>query len=213
MRIRERGFTLVEIMVALLVTGLVIAAAQAAFAAVADAWARSRAARQPVLAGAAARDALSGWLRSAALLEGAGPFDGIHWSDGAGELDQLTFGVTDGGPLRAGPHRVRLWVSRDPRSARQGLLVELSPIRGGALAPAETLSIAPAATGLALRYRVVVDGRELWLREWQSEDRLPRAVELRLSSLAWTRLGGISEVALPPLLDLPVLVPIVMEGW
>lgn len=213
MRKGAPGFTLLELLVALLVTGFVVTAAYAAFVVVTDTWERSRAAREPAMATAAVRDIVAGWLSAATLNEAAGPFRGVGRGVGALQQDELTFAIQDGGPLRPGPHRVRLWVVNDLTAERQGLLAELTPIRGQALAAPETLSIAPAVTGLALRYRVMVDGRERWLEEWESEGQLPRAVELQMKRLVRTRLGAAPEPGLPPLLDLPLLVPIALELW
>ena len=54
------GFTLVELVVALVVAGVVVLAAHTGLAAITDGWARSHQATRPVLNGAAARSALEG---------------------------------------------------------------------------------------------------------------------------------------------------------
>lgn len=213
MKSRQNGFTLVELLVALTVAGLVVAAAHAALGALSDAASRSRAAREPVQAGAAARAMLEGWMRAAAAPDSTRPFLGTHRTDGREAVDELSFFISDAGSLRPGPQRVRLWVDRDLLTPAQGLLAELRPVRGGGPAPPETLQIAAAATGLTARYLVRLDGRDRWLAEWQSELLLPRAVELRLTRLARIRLGAPDEGGLPPLLTLPLRVPMGTEVW
>jgi prepilin-type N-terminal cleavage/methylation domain-containing protein len=211
-RSSERGFTLAELLVALALTGLVVAAAHGALTAVADGAARSRAAREPVVAGAGGRALLESWLRAAGLPEGAGPFQGTHPNNPI-PADELSFAVVDAGALRPGPHRVRLWVDRDPLTPGRGLLAEVTPILGGGTAVAETLAIAPLATGLSLRYRVEIDGRKRWVTEWESNTVLPEAVELRLSRLSRVRLGAADDDGIPPLLLLPIVVPMGTGQW
>ena len=160
MRRRRDGFTLAEILVALTITGLVVMAAHGALATLSDAAAIARAARQPVQAGAGARAMLEGWLRNATLADSSGPFWGTHRVETGEEIDELSFSIADGGALRPGLHRVRLWVDRDLFTPSQGLMAEITPVLGGAPAPAETLAIAPSATGLAIRYLVHIDSRD-----------------------------------------------------
>ncbi len=211
------GFTLIELMVALLITSVIVATAHAGMTVVSDAWTRSRAARDPVHRGASARALLQGWLRSATLLEGDATFRGIHNRHAGRAADKLSFVAADGGPLRRGPHHVRLWIDSDPATPRRGLLAEVVPFGTRGATPAETLTVAPAAVGLALRYRATTEGREHWMIEWQTADRLPRAVELRILDVARTRInvGVASQVVsdLPRLLALSIVVPIDTEGW
>lgn len=213
MRRSGAGFTVIELLVALAITGLVVAAGHAGLTALIDASARARAAREPVHAGAAARAMLADWLNAASLLDGNGSFWGTHRRDGIERIDRLSFTIADGGPLRRGPQRVDLWVDRDLFTVSEGLLAELTPIRGGPPAPTETLSLARSGTGLSLRYLVMLDGRERWVDEWQSTTQLPRAVELRLTRIGRVRLGGASDgIELPPLLRLPLVVAVGVGG-
>ncbi len=212
-----RGFTLMELTVALLIAGMAVITAHAGMTVVSDAWARSRAALQPVLTGASARTLLERWLRSATLFDSTASFRGIHSLHSGVASDELSFLAADGGPLRPGPHRVRLWIDHNPATVRRGLLAEVVALRPGGAVPPETLAVAPAATGLALRYRVRVEGRDRWMIEWQSDEQLPRAVELRISGVSRTRIeaGVGSRVVsdLPRLLALPLVVPLDIEGW
>ena len=93
MRQRSSGFTLLEVVVALVVAGVAVAIGYAGLATVSEASARSRASSQPVIAAAAVRSALSAWLSSATLMEGTHPFRGVHRTDGPTRSDELTTGV------------------------------------------------------------------------------------------------------------------------
>ena len=66
-RARFGGFTLVELLVALAVAGIVALAAQQLLATALDARARSRTQRELALSAAARRAALEAWLRGATL--------------------------------------------------------------------------------------------------------------------------------------------------
>ncbi len=214
MRPRSSGFTLLEVVVALVVAGVAVAIGYAGLATVSEASARSRASSQPVIAAAAARSALSAWLSSATLMEGAHPFRGVHRTDGPTRSDDLTTAISSGGSLRPGPRRLRLWVDTDPLTPERGLVVELAPLGDNGLASTDTLEIAPSATGLALRYLVLVDGKERWVDEWVSQSQLPRAVEFRALELERARLGAFDDVpSLPPLLAIPIVVLITLGSW
>ena len=202
------GFTLVEVLVALAVSGIVVAGAYGVLGAAAGSRARVERERAESLAGPAARAALEGWLRAAARVEGGGAFLGRDFREGPVELDAAAFAVEDGGALFPGPHRVRLWVETDGRAPRRGLLAELSSLRPGEAA--ETLSVAPAAAGLSLRYRTVVMGHERWIDAWAADTLLPEAVELRVQARP-EGVGGAGPRApgrLPDVLRIPLRVPL-----
>ena len=211
------GFTLVELMVALLVTGLVVTTATAGVSVVSDAVVRSQESRQPVMSSFTARRQVVRWLRSATLLGEESSFRGIHRRDGTGLLDEVSFDVADGGSLYPGPHRIRLWVERDARSSKRGVVLAVIPLRTTGLVETDTLVVAPGATGLGLRYLAASGDREDWALEWLDDRQLPRAVEVRLQTVIGTRLqpgGGSRQVSrVAPLWTLPLVVPIEMEGW
>ena len=202
----RRGFTLVEVMAALTVAGLVLGAAYGIVGAVADARTRTGAERAAALPGPAARAALEGWLRSAAIVEGAGPFVGVR---GGGEppRDALSFTVEDGGALHPGPRRIRLWIERGAGAARTGLLAEVASLRPLDGEPPDTLALAPAAAGLRARYRTRLREQEAWLDAWRSDVALPRAVELAIlpapEAAADPEAGG-----LPRVLRMPLVIPL-----
>jgi len=212
-RPRSRGVTLIELMVALVVTSFLVIAAHATLTAMADAWSGSREARERVLNGVGRRAQLESWFRGAVLLDGVGSFRGRHQNVGGIPQDELTFAVADGGPLRPGAHRVHLWIDRDPGTAQQGLVAELAVIRGTMLAPPETLEVAPEADGLSLRYLVRVGVQDEWVATWESDEHLPRSIDLRLVDIAAVRLGAtmVSDDGMLPLLGIPIVVPVARE--
>jgi prepilin-type N-terminal cleavage/methylation domain-containing protein len=198
------GFTLVEVLVALVVAGAVSAAAFGVVASLAGSRRAVERARAAALPGAGARASLDAWLRGAAVFEGSGGFVAEDRDADGIQRDRLAFAVEDGGALWPGPRRVRLWTER-ATTGRSGLLAEVSPLGPGPES-AETLVVAAAAGGLDLRYRVTVRGRQTWLAAWSADSILPEAVELRV--LPAPEDAGDAGGGLPRLLRLPIRVPL-----
>jgi prepilin-type N-terminal cleavage/methylation domain-containing protein len=196
------GFTLVEVMVALVVAGLVLGGAYGIVGSVADARTHTAAARAELFPGPAARAAIDGWLRSAALLEGGGAFIGVEGGTGALSRDALSFTVEDGGALHPGPRRIRLWTEHGA-----GLRAEVASLRPMDGEPPDTLSLAPAAAGLQAQYRTQSRDETVWLDAWRSDRALPEAVRITIlpppEAAADPRAGG-----LPRVLRMPILVPL-----
>lgn len=202
---RLSGVTLIEMLVALTVAGVIAVAVHATVSMASDALARVDDGGARSLSAATARRSLQRWLRAAARFEGGGPFIGRDAARGAVPNDEVVFAVVDGGPLHPGPHRIRMWIDADPSTARRGLLAALEPIRGGAAVPTEPVEVARAAVGLSVRYRTTDAGTVRWLRDWRSADALPEAVELRVIGPPAT---GERTRSLPRLLSLPLIVPL-----
>jgi hypothetical protein len=204
----RRGVTLVELVVAPAVTGLVLAAAHALLGVVVDALHRSRADRT-MAEGEAARVALAGWLRAAALPDSDAAFDGIPgWRIG-GESDTLRFVIADGGPLYPGPHHVALWVDTDPRSEPAGLLASIGPWPAVG-ARAETLVVSQRATMLQARYLVSRQRTDVWVDSVHARAELPYAIELRIDIPAPP---GRIRPAGDAILTLPLVVPVAASRW
>jgi prepilin-type N-terminal cleavage/methylation domain-containing protein len=203
MRRARSGFTLVELLVALVVSALVLTVAFRSVGVAADATSRVREDQRGVLRGGAVRAQLDRWLRAATLLDGAEPFVGLAGAHSDGPpRDELTFAVADAGELRPGPRRIHLWIGTDSTGKRAGLLAELIALNGQEAA-AETLIVAPAAAGMRLRYRGQFAGRDGWAGDWTSSTRLPAAIELHLLPAI-----GAAE-RLPPILAVPLTVPLI----
>jgi prepilin-type N-terminal cleavage/methylation domain-containing protein len=200
----RRGFTLVELLVALVVSALVVSVAFRAVSVAADATARMRDDRHGALRAGAARGQLDLWLRAATFLDGAEPFIGQRGAQRDGPpLDEVTFAVADAGVLRPGPRRIRLWIGTDSMGLRGGLLAELTALDAHDAIAAETLVVAPSAAGMRLRYRGQFGRHEGWAGEWASSTLLPTAVELRLMAAE-----GTGRMPLPPILGVPLTVPL-----
>jgi prepilin-type N-terminal cleavage/methylation domain-containing protein len=173
------GFTIIELTVALTLGAVVALIAYGSLSAIGGALARERADERPALAALAARATVDRWLRSATLADGADPFEGRRQLGLDGRLDELAFTVRDGGTLRPGRARVRLYVDRDPSTPQSGVVAVLTP-RGAAPVRPETLVVAATAAGLAARYRASLASGAPWLDAWSSVHQLPAVVELRV---------------------------------
>ncbi|HEX7119607.1 MAG TPA: prepilin-type N-terminal cleavage/methylation domain-containing protein [Longimicrobiales bacterium] len=216
---RRAGFTLLELVVALAITGLVALAAVDAARTAADAWTRVNRTRSRTLGAANARILLGDWIRAATAMADSPAVVGTSRSLGGLPRDELVLRVRDAGGLHPGPHRVHLWIGRLPGAARSGLLAALTPIddapaeeehrrrspaRGRGREP-DTLVVAPGAGGMALRFLVREGGRDRWLHAWEEEE-APRAVEIRLVPAPYDVLAD--SVPLAPLLRAPIVAPI-----
>ncbi len=207
----SRGFTLLEMTVALVVTGMAVAAGYAGLQTLSDARAASRDVHADVVRAANVRATLEGWLHGAERFVEVRPA-----SDGALPLDRVVFVTADAGDLRPGPRRVRLRIDRDPTTPARGLVADLWPTEGRRRA-AETLELAPGAVGLEIRYRVDRGGRSRWVERWDLETATPDAVRIRLVESVRVRLGPATgperSGGLPALLRRPVLARVAGARW
>lgn len=202
-RAHVRGFTLVELLVALAVAGIVALAAQQVLATALDARARSRTQRELALSAPARRAALEAWLRAATLSVPDAPFIGRTGGDVGWPADELAFAVADAGALYPGPHRIRVWLDRNPAiPPDDGFVVELLPLPAGS-APADTVVLAPAAARLWLRY---LDAPGTWVDAWDAEEvgRLPLAIELRIAPVPGLAVPAGEELVFAPAVVAPV---------
>jgi len=191
------GMTLLELVVALTITGAAMAAGYGAFATLVDQWPRITAATDEVARAAAVRRTLVEWLCAARVGLGAdGPeFRGLDGIAGGDPDDELTF-VTDAPtPLGDAATIVRLFVDRDPTTPERGLTAALAEWRGTAR---KRVELEPRVTGLDVRFLSSILGGDRWLPSWISRSVLPRGVEIRLTASP--------PDTLPALLTLPVTV-------
>lgn len=193
----SRGFTLLELTVALAVTGLAVAGGYAAFTSLLDTRGRADDAMRAAARASAIRSTLVSWLegarvtadRSAPQFRGLG---GEHMGSADASLTLLTTGRT---PLDVAQAVVSLSVDRDPATPEEGLVAAIGEWRG----PRSTrLTVAPEVRGLEARYLTRVNGEPQWLESWISSTLLPDAIELRLLDEP--------DAPLPDLLQLPILV-------
>ncbi len=208
----SRGVTLIELVVALAVSGIVLLAAHASLGVVVHGWQSARAARR-TSAGGSARLVLADWLRAAVLSDSDATFVGRSAFRDGRESDTVRFIVSDGGALYPGPRRVTLWVRDDPGALPRGLLAVLAPwppARGAATI--DTLVLAPDARALSARYLVAPKGREAWVDDWASRTELPRAVAVRVD-VPPDR--GVASAMSPgdAILSLPLVVSIAASRW
>jgi len=197
----RRGLTLVELVVALTVTGVTVATGWAALGAVADARERllARAAADETTRAALVRRQLVAWIEGAHVTgeEDAPPFqvaDHTHRGRADDELRFLTGAAT---PLGRGPVVVRLLIDRDPRTPETGLVAELEDRWTARRARVE---LDAAVVALDVRCASAMRGRHEWLASWLSGTVVPQGVELRL--------GAVTADRLAPLLRVPVTVAI-----
>ena len=206
------GFTIVELLVALAVSGVVVMIAHQALTSVIDVRQRAESLRAPVVRAAGVRSLLDSWLRSTALEPGVAAFRELNRP--SDPSDEIVFTVTHGGPLYPGAREIRLWVDVDPTTPGRGLMAEVSG-RQGERHRSDRIALAPNAGRVRFRYRGSVNGEEQWMEQWAREDRLPRAVEIRIEPPARVRVGPTGESPTPriePLLRLPLIVPITSEN-
>jgi prepilin-type N-terminal cleavage/methylation domain-containing protein len=172
----RRGFTLIEVLVALALTGALLVLAHAIAASVTDAAARGAA-----LAAELDRDTNRRlWLvrAFANTTVGSAPvrgFQGLDGMAGERESDRLAFVTTvrvdTGGAERA----VRLW-----REATGRLLAEVRLPPGPADRIPDTLVLADDLAAFGADYLLDYGADSRWVQEWVSPVSAPIAVRLRL---------------------------------
>jgi hypothetical protein len=195
----SEGTTLLELLVALLITGMALAGGYSAFASVADHSARADEATREAQRASAIRSAIARWLADARITgETTGTaFRGLDGLYGEFADDELVFLTSAQTPMGEAGGLVRLYVDRDDETPEQGLVAEFSDSNGLGRAP---LVLVSDAVALDIRYATTTTGGRRWLPSWVSSTVLPSAVEIGIGA------GG--ETELHPLLEHPILVSI-----
>ncbi len=189
------GFTLIELIVSLTITGAVLSAGFAAFRTVLDRRDVAAAMLDEIARAAGERELLRSWIEAARLPhQGEPAFAGLDALSGKLPDDNLTLLTAATAELDGVEAIVRLGVDRDERTPERGLVARLTSWPAG---ERRTVEIDRRVTGLELRYFSLPLGDRGWLPSWVSSTILPSGVELRL-------IGD----SLPPLLRLPLLVPV-----
>jgi prepilin-type N-terminal cleavage/methylation domain-containing protein len=193
------GLTLIELIVALTITGLAMAAGYGALGSAVDQRRRLLEASAAVASAAAERGMLITWLAGTHLTveEGGPAFRGLDGVSGESADDELTVLTNAPTPLGTGETLLRLYVARDARTPEHGLTAALVDWRGG---PTTRVEIDSRVTGLEIRYRSSLLSGAAWLPSWISTTVLPAGVEVTLS--------GAGPDTLPALLRLPLVVPL-----
>ena len=189
---------MIELLVALTITGMVMSVGYGALSTMVDHRARVMAATDAVTGAAAKRRMLIGWLGGARLtIEGDATFEGLQGMDEERSDDALTFVTNAPTPLGTNEAVVRVYIDRDEKTPEVGLAVALTDRKGG---PIRRIEIDPRATGLEIRYLSGLFGHRAWLESWVSTTVLPSAVRLVVSSAV--------PDSLPPLLRPAMIVPL-----
>lgn len=201
-----RGFTLLELLVALAIGGAVILVVHTAVGVTTDVAARGRDVADRRLRIEAAQLVLRRWLEAAQV--GAGEagasFRGQDEASGGVPLDELTFLTLD--PLMttaSAGAAARMTLRVDG----EGLIAEYRHADGGTASrdgPDGTIVLLPAVRGLEIRYLVALGDQYRWFSGWSSRARLPAAVELRFFPLPGD--------SLPVALRVPLLIRLPAHG-
>jgi hypothetical protein len=192
--------TLIELVVALTITGFALVAGYSTYGTLADRRAIADKRADSVTQAAAVRATLGAWLANARLTveEDEIVFRSISgtYRSPNGDMDDadVTFFTSARTPASSRGTIVHLFVGRDTTNER-GLIAELSEWRGQRRA---RLVLEPAVGGLDAKYLSSVLGRREWLPSWISSTILPAGVRISLTARAGETIA--------PLLQPPITV-------
>jgi len=168
------GFTLVEVVAALAVGGLVTLTAAATVASIPELAARADANLSSTLRAGAVRAHLREWLR-ASHASGDSAYDGAFIGvDGPPTgTDVLQFPVADPLGTIAGRASIRLAIDGPPDGG-SSLVAEIRPEHG----PTRRIELVRGARRLEARYLYFVSNEPRWFTGWGSEVERPAAVRI-----------------------------------
>lgn len=197
-RRRRSGVTLIELLVAITVTGMALGAGYGALSWMTLARTNAERTTDAVWRAAAVRRTITTWLAGAtlALSPDAADFRGVDGERERLDDDALTFRTNAPTPLGTAETDVTLAIDRDERTPQRGLVALLAEPHG---ARRGVVELEPRAVALDAHYLTGVLGATRWSTSWVSTSVLPRGVELTLSAATGD--------SLPPLLRVPVVVP------
>lgn len=168
-----RGFTLIELVVALAISGLVVLTVVLAVGAASDAATRNADLQESARRDRNARMVLVSLLRSSRVQPGRGEaFVGLDAAGSPSGGDELAFTATPG--LALGSHgegepiRVRVWRSSP------GIVAEIAPV--AAPGAADTLLLFPGVDAMEIRYLDPSSGA--WLDAWDSPAGRPGGIAI-----------------------------------
>lgn len=196
---RRAGMTLLELVVAIAVSGVALSAGYAAFAHLLDVRREGATRAEHLVRAASVRHTLTEWVGGAHLTgeRGDPAFTGLTGDLRGLPDDELAFLATAAAPYREGGTIVRLFIERDADAGR-GLVAELSSPDGRERA--RRVEVVPEAVGLRARYLLSGGDGRRWIPGMVSGVELPVAVELTIIFP--------EDSTVPEILRFPLLVPV-----
>lgn len=193
------GVTLIELVTALLITGMIAAIGTAAFDSVVTNRSRARAVLDATTRAAATRAAIAGWLSSARVSSDAQRPPTLTSLNLGEPDDALVVVANTPTPLDFREVVVHLYIDRDDATPESGLVAELQSLESPTMTRTQVDS---SVTGLLVEYLDPQTNR--WIPRTEGAIRGFTAVRLTLS----TR----EPDTLPPLLRLPFVQAIPRQG-
>jgi prepilin-type N-terminal cleavage/methylation domain-containing protein len=177
---KQHGFTLLEVLVALTVASLALLAGMAALGSVSVRAEHAEQATVSVTSGAAQRELIVEWLRGAQFRSPTGEeFAGLEQDEEGNLEDLLLFPTTSQSPIEGSMTVVGLYIDKDPETPERGLVAELTGMKFGE--EPRRMELVPEAGVLLVRYlNISADGFSEWVEQWQSRRQLPAMVEIIL---------------------------------
>ena len=204
MNSRRSGMTLIELVVALAITGIAIASGYQAYATISDRRAIASERADAVARAFSLRAMLTRWLSNARLTveEDDVVFRGVDTERRLGHDEpasaDLVFLTSARSPVSNHGTIIHLFVARD---SGDGLIADLSEWRGQRTT---RLRLDPAVVGLSIEYTSSIGGRAEPTTSWVSSTILPAAVRLRFLPKGTD--------TLPALLRLPITIRLEGNG-
>jgi prepilin-type N-terminal cleavage/methylation domain-containing protein len=188
----RRGMTLMELVIALMITGMIAAIGAAAFNSVLDNRARAKEMANAVTSAAATRALIVSWLSSGAFSSDAERPPTMTSLNLNQDDDALVVTVNTPTPIGYTQAVVHMYIDRDDETPEHGLVAEMQALE----APTSTLTVLDSTvTGLLVEYLDQQTNR--WVPRKEAVVRFPLAVRMTLSVEA--------PDTLPPLLRLPFI--------
>ena len=194
---RRSGLTLIELLVAITVTGMALSAGYGALSWMTSARQHAEQATDAVWRAAAVRRTITTWLAGATLAVSpdVADFRGVDGEREHVDDDAITFRTNATTPLGTAETVVTLVIDHDDATPETGLIALLEEPHGARRA---TIVLEPHAVALDAQYLSGVSGATRWSTSWISTSVLPRGIELTVSAARGD--------SLPPLLRVPLVV-------
>ncbi len=182
--------TLMELVIALFITGMIAAIGAGAFDAVLDHRATAKEATEAVTRAAATRALLVSWMASGRFSSDAQRPPAVATLNLGEDDDAFVVVVHAATPLGVGQTVAHIFVDRDPETPEQGLIAEMQSVASAGMVRTQLDS---AVTGLLVEYLDEQTNR--WVPRREGVVQSPLAARVTLSARA--------PDTLPPLLRVP----------